>query len=279
MGYRIAATPLLPVLYVQGRRLHRTVPRLPEPPGARVGDSTTDLARARAPRAGADGVDGVDDVDGVAATTPGTLRLLVLGDSAAAGVGAASQDEALLGRLVAALGSHGPVAWRLVARTGATAAGTRRHLAAHPPAPGETYDVAVVSLGLNDVIAGRPAAAVLDDLQAILDTLARDWGVRHAVLTGMPPVGRVPALPQPLRWYLGGRARAMNAALDAWAAGRPDREVLHLEATLGALDAAAMATDGFHPGPPLYAAWGRAAAARVRAWHGAHGAARRSPGA
>ena len=268
MGYRLAATPLLPVLYVQGRRLRRTVPRLPEPPGARVGDSTTELARAT-PR------DGAERGDGGAAMARDPLRLLVLGDSAAAGVGAASQDEALLGRLVAALGSHGPVAWRLVARTGATAAGTRRHLAAHPPAPGETYDVAVVSLGLNDVIAGRPAAAVLDDLQAILATLARDWGVRHAVLTGMPPVGRFPALPQPLRWYLGARARAMNAALDAWAAGRPDREVLHLEATLGALDAAAMATDGFHPGPALYAAWGRAAAARVRAWH----AAQATPGA
>ncbi len=202
------------------------------------------------------------------------MRLLVLGDSAAAGVGAASQDEALLGRLVGELAPSGPVAWRLVARTGATTAGTRRHLAAHPPAPGETYDVAVVSLGLNDVIAGRPAAAVLADLSAIADALERDWGVRHVVLTGLPPVDRFLAVPQPLRWYLGRRARALDAALGAWAAGRPRSaltcEVLRLDPTDAALGAggfaAAMAPDGFHPGPTLYAAWGRAAAARVRAW-------------
>jgi lysophospholipase L1-like esterase len=247
MGYRLAAAPLLPVLLVQGRRARRVVPRLPEPPGARAG-----------------GPGGSDAGGAPAASPPPALRLLVLGDSAAAGVGAASQDEALLGQLVAALAPAGPVAWRLVARTGATAAGTRRHLAALAPAP---CDVAVVSLGLNDVVAGRATAAVLADLGAILDTLQRGWGVRHVVLSGMPPIGRFPALPNPLRWYLGRRARALDAALGAWAAGRPGCEVLRLDFPATAAElAAGMAPDGFHPGPTMYAAWGRAAAERVRAW-------------
>jgi lysophospholipase L1-like esterase len=243
MGYLVAAAPLLPLLYVQGRRARRDTLRLPEPPGARVGGPADE-------RAG--------------------LRLLVLGDSAAAGVGAPSQDEALLGQLVAALAPAGPVAWRLVARTGATAAGTRQHLAALPPEP---CDVAVVSLGLNDVVAGRGTAATIADLDAIVDTLQRGWNARHVVLSSMPPIGRFPALPQPLRWYLGRRARALDAALRAWVTGRPGCELLPLDF---AFDPSEMAADGFHPGPAMYASWGRAVAARVRAWQDARGA--RVPG-
>jgi len=254
MGYRLAAAPLLPLLHVQGRRLNRVLPRLPEPPGARVGGPSGETA-------GAD-IAGASTAGSAAAPPPEPLRLLVLGDSAAAGVGATSQDAALLGQLVAALAPASPVAWRLVARTGATAAGTRRHLAARPPEP---CDVAVVVLGLNDLVVGRGTAAVLADLEAIVDTLQRGWGARHVVLSGMPPVGRFPALPQPLRWYLGRRARALDAALGAWVAGRPGCEVLPLDL---AFDVAEMAADGFHPGPALYAAWGRAVAARVRAWQG-----------
>jgi lysophospholipase L1-like esterase len=246
MGYRLAAAPLLPLLYVQGRRVRRVTLRLPEPPGARVGGSADESA-------------GVHAAGPTAARPPQPLRLLVLGDSAAAGVGAASQDAALLGQIVAAL-APGPVAWRLVARTGATAAGTRRHLAARSPEP---CDVAVVSLGLNDVVAGRGSAAVLADLDAIVDTLQRGWGARHVVLSAMPPIGRFPALPQPLRWYLDRRARTLDAALGAWVAGRPGCELLPLDF---AFDASEMAADGFHPGPAMYAAWGRAVAARVRAW-------------
>src|SRR5689334_20066239 len=75
MGYRTASIALVPLLALQGRRVRRVTPRLPEPPGPRAG-----LAGDGPP-----------------------LRLLILGDSSAAGVGAPSQDEALSGRLVSEL--------------------------------------------------------------------------------------------------------------------------------------------------------------------------------
>jgi hypothetical protein len=139
----------------------------------------------------------------------------------------------------------------LVARTGATAAGTRRHLAARPPAPGEAYDVAVVSLGLNDVIAGRPAprcSTTAGDPRHARARLGRAARGAHRHAAGGP----LPGLPQPLRWYLGAagagdeRRRSTRGP-----AGRPEREVLHLEATLGALDAAAMATTASTPARAL----------------------------
>jgi lysophospholipase L1-like esterase len=212
MGTRVLAPLLLPVLYVQGRRVRRTLPRLPEPPGDRAGRRPAvephDAGRAA-----------------VQAATP-PLRLLVVGDSAAAGVGARSQDEALAGRLVDALAADGP---RRVAPCGSH----RRHRVRHPPPPrrppGEPFDVAVTSLGLNDVTAGRPPATALADLTALVDLLRSRFGVRHVVLSGLPPVGAFPSLPEPLRAYLGRRARALDAALAAWAATAPD--VDHLRST------------------------------------------------
>jgi lysophospholipase L1-like esterase len=239
MGYQIAGPALFPVLYAQGRLVRRRALRLPEPPGARSG-----MVAGEAPAG--------------AAVWATPLRLLVVGDSAAAGVGAASQAEALVGQVAAELARGGPVAWRLVARTGATAAGTRRHLTGLAAEP---CDVAVTSLGLNDVTAGRPVGDALADVAAVVALLRDRFGARHVVVSGVPPLGRFPAVPQPLRWYLGRRAAALDAAVAAWAAGRPGVEHLPLDLA----DVSQMAADGFHPGPAAYAEWGRTVAGRVRA--------------
>jgi len=69
-----------------------------------------------------------------------------------------------------------------------------------------------------------------------------------------------PALPQPLRWYLGARARELDRALADCLPGGNGIEHLPFE---GDVDAARMASDGFHPGPPVYDAWGEAAARRI----------------
>ncbi len=73
---------------------------------------------------------------------------------------------------------------------------------------------------------------------------------------------RFPLLPEPLRRVMGGDARRHDAALARWAATR--RDVSH-PAFVVELDAAGMASDGFHPGEPVYRACGEALAAHVAA--------------
>jgi len=234
MGYQTASAALAPVFALQSRRVQRVTPRLPEPPG---------------PRTGCEGV-GPE------------LRLLLLGDSAAAGVGAASQDQALSGRLVGELAATFRVSWTLVARTGATAARTARHLARWPAAGFGVFDVAVLSLGLNDVLGRRPLARWLEDVGALAAVLRSRFAVRHLLFSGLPPVHLFPAFPQPLRWYLGATARRFDRALARWAAGQPDCEhvPLPLESTAGML-----APDGLHPGPRAYQRWSAELAPRIRA--------------
>jgi lysophospholipase L1-like esterase len=228
--HQIAAALLAPILVVQGRRVRRTVPRLPEPPG---------------PRGGTTG-------------SGPPLRLLITGDSAAAGVGAEHQSAALSGQLTARLGRHHRVTWRLEARTGWTTGATLRHLRDLPDRP---FDVVVTSLGVNDLTAGARRRPWLAQQRALLALCRERFATRHFVVAGLPPVGRFPALPQPLRWVLGRRADAFTRGLELLVDDEADADLADLRFEL---DGSAMAEDGFHPGPPVYARWAGRATQLIR---------------
>lgn len=222
MRHALATLALGPLLLAQGRHVRRTVPLLPEPVGKREGE------RGAGP----------------------VLRLLITGDSAAAGVGAATQDEALSGHLVSGLATSFRVRWKLLAFTGATTADLIDRLQREPAAE---FDVVVTSLGVNDVTGRRS----LDDWrrqQGQLVALLREkFAARDILLSGLPPMHRFPALPQPLRWYVGSRARDFDRALSRFARGRPGCEFVALDYAM--MDLEAMAADGFHPGPAVYRRW------------------------
>ena len=219
-----------PALLLQGLWVRMRTPRLPEADGPRRGQT------GAGPR----------------------LRLLVLGDSSAAGVGVASQSEALLGQLTRALGRHYTVAYRLEARTGATTADALDTLARQDMAPS---DVVVTALGVNDLTAGREISAWLADQKRLIDGLHARLKPRVILISGLPPVHLFPALPQPLRWYLGNGAQTYNKALEALAEANG---ALFLPLDFS-LDISQMATDGFHPGRGVYREWGRRAAAGIHA--------------
>jgi lysophospholipase L1-like esterase len=219
---------LAPLLVAQALATRRRAPVLPEADGEREGSVG---------RAGA-----------------ATLRLLVAGDSSAAGVGVARQEQAVVGHLARALSraTGRPVAWALRARTGLTTRGVHALLLETPPV---AADVAVVISGVNDVIDQVPTRRAVRERAALADWLLGTAGVRHVVFAPLPPMHRFPLLPEPLRRVLGGDARRHDAALARWAATRSD--VSHAAFALE-LDAAGMASDGFHPGEPVYRACGEA---------------------
>lgn len=221
---------LAPLLLLQGLAARRRALLLPEPPGER---------------------------SGIVGAGP-ALRLLVVGDSAAAGVGAAHQREALLGQTVALLQDQYSVAWQLEAHSGATTGSTLRYL---KKLPRRQFDVATTSLGVNDITSGERLGNWLAQQAALRSLLRTRFGVRHIIVAGMPPVHLFPALPQPLRWHLGLRAREFDRALLAAVADDPDCSFIALPATGEITD---MASDGFHPGPDIYARWAQVLVRRVR---------------
>jgi lysophospholipase L1-like esterase len=230
MRHALATVLLGPLLLLQGRHVRRVTPTLPEPPG---------------------------DRRGITGTGP-ELRLLILGDSAAAGVGASHQSEALLGQLVSALTQDFCVHWTLHACTGHTTQQALEHLAQLPPQP---FDMVVTSVGVNDATAGTGTRRWQQHMTELLHMLETRHEAGHILVSGLPPMHRFPALPQPLRWYMGLRAAALNRALQELLAGNPRRRLVQVEFSG---DAGLMASDGFHPGPGAYAEWGRVVADTVQ---------------
>ncbi|VVP66281.1 hypothetical protein PS918_00336 [Pseudomonas fluorescens] len=228
----LAKLMLGPVLLMQGLYTRKVTPKLPEAPGER------------------EGLAGHGE----------TLRLLILGDSAAAGVGASTQAQALSGQLVSRLARAYQVGWKLWARSGLDSQSLLDLLDQHPPEP---FEVALLSIGVNDVTGSLSATQWIARQQQLMEVLVERFAVKLIVLSPLPPMHLFPALPQPLRWYLGNRAARFNAQL-AILAQRTDR--CTLLATRLAPVAGSMARDNFHPGPAIYSLWADEAA-RVIARH------------
>lgn len=219
---------LAPLLLAQALVTRRRAPVLPEPDGARQGQVGMGHA----------------------------LRLLIVGDSSAAGVGVRTQEEALAGHLSRTLAQRSGrcVHWQLAAKSGITTAQALELLQQSPPAPAE---IAVAVLGVNDVIDQVPSHRAMQQRAALADWLHGHAGVRHVVFAPLPPVHRFPLLPQPLRHVMGRDALRHDAAVARWAATRED--VSHVPIDYG-LGPEHMAEDGFHPGEPVYRACGEALA-------------------
>ncbi|MDX8347243.1 SGNH/GDSL hydrolase family protein [Cognatiyoonia sp. IB215446] len=224
-----ARTVLMPVLLLQAVYLRMTVLRLPEPDGAREGK--------------------------VGQGPP--LRLTILGDSSAAGVGVADQQDALLGQVNHRLAPHFTTDYRLIAATGSRTGDVLGWL---QDMQALDADVAVIALGVNDVTKGVSLRRWLRQQSALLDRLVHDFGVKYVVVSGLPPMHDFPLLPQPLRWVLGRQAARFDKALHEMVAERRDATSITIDMRLNREN---MSEDGFHPGPVVYSAWADAVAAQI----------------
>ncbi len=253
-----------PLLAWQAVRTRRRVPRLPEAEGPRSGT--------------------------VGRGAP--LRLLVAGDSSAAGVGVRHQDEALAAPLARELAARTGrrVQWQLLARSGLNTAQTLEMLRLQCA----RADVAVVVTGVNDVVEQVPSQRAVRQREAMATWLRHHGGVRHVAFLPLPPMHAFEGLPQPLRAIAGSDARRHDRALRQWA-GDPHAAVSVVPVTFP-LRPGMMAEDGFHPGAGAYrviveavaghlaacldtqpAGHGRAARAVSRPGSAADGLRRRSP--
>lgn len=185
---------------------------------------------------------------------PDPLRLLVLGDSTAAGVGAATQHEALPGRLADELHDRTGrgVRWRAVGENGATAHDIiERYL---EEAHAQPADLLFLTVGANDAMGMRGAKEFVRDVRRILDAFdARNPGA-FVLMSSLPVFGRFSLLPQPLRTALYRHSLALEGAARALVATRPNAL---MSADPPPYGDDFWASDLFHPGPSGYRDWAR----------------------
>ena len=220
--------PCLPLVIPQALHLRRHATRWPDATG---------------PRSGCVGVSGTASRE--------ALRLLALGDSPFAGVAIERIEATMPVRLARLVGDAcgRAVAWRIVARSGATVRAVLTELWPRVTTP--PFDLILVSVGVNDVTGLTRRRAFASDLTRLLRGLGTTSPDALVVLLGVPPMQAFPLLPQPLRAWLGGRSQALDrvgreCAVRAGALHLPFETVPSPEL---------FAADGFHPSPEGNALW------------------------
>ncbi len=224
----------MPLLLPQALWVKRTALRLPD---------------AAQPWQGCEQPEGVSNVE--------PLRLLLVGESTVAGVGVASQAEALAGQLARQLAqaTGRTIEWRACGRNGARAAECRSELL--PAVAGQSWDLVVLVLGVNDTTHLTPRWRWRTEVCALITALGASGA--QVLVSAVPPLGQFRALPQPLRAWFGLRAGLLDADLRRLAA--------HSGAGYCTLDipfqAHYLARDGYHPSAEGYRLW---AGGIVRQW-------------
>lgn len=187
------------------------------------------------------------------------LRLTLLGDAVALGVGVDTVEESIGGQLAGLLA--GDTGARRVELSSVAVAGSRSADLSTQVARalvGTRPDVAVILVGAGDATGLRPPGEAAAELRAAVRRL-RDAGVEVVVGT-CPDLGACRAFAPPLRQLVGwlGRRIARAQAAAAHVAGG---DVVDLAAETGPVfraDAGALCFDGFHPSADGYRVWAHA---------------------
>jgi lysophospholipase L1-like esterase len=224
----LVLTPaLLPVLLLQGYWVKKRTPRLPDAAGS---------------------------LEGTVAGPGEALRLISLGESTVAGIGARTHETGLTGQLALALKqrTNRSVDWTVVARSGINARKCRVELV--PKLAGRRADVVLIALGVNDAIEFHTARRWASDIESLIESVRLEVGDALVLLAGVPPLDCFPALPNPLGFVLGARSASLARASEKLAK-RMER-VVHVpfEIEKERCDDLFCA-DGFHPSELGYTMW------------------------
>ena len=223
LGYLIIGV-FFPLLWFQGMRLKREVQRLPTP-----GDCPFGICKGK-------------DKE---------FNILGLGESPTAGVGIARHAFTLTGltavRLNKLLGCT--VNWNILAESGLSMKNLIKLIREHSD---ENADLVLISMGGNDVFQLTPPLIWKNNINTCVKLLFQNYKKPLILFSPVPPVGRFPVIPNPLKIAFGfwefllqaSLAQAINSMDNAYLLDErfPDGKEYYLE-------------DGIHPSPLAYDPW------------------------
>jgi lysophospholipase L1-like esterase len=195
-----------------------------------------------------------------------TIRLLVVGDSSAVGVGVGRHDHALAAQIAEQYSRRTPciVIWSVIGKSGATVDDLRA-LLAEQPAHLLVADVVLIAVGVNDVLRLRSPLRWRRSLQSLITSLQVMTQCQALLLSPIPPLWKFASLPVPLRYLLGAQALALDFTarqLVKQLSSAPQRCIRHLRIPL--LDPVTMlCEDRFHPSSSGYREWASYVAAAM----------------
>lgn len=188
------------------------------------------------------------------------VRMLAIGDSIIAGVGARHLSRALVGQTAAALADtlNCRVSWQAIGTSGYNSEKILKRLV--PQLPQGEFDYMIVSVGVNDITGLRSLSSWRRNLRQLLIELSVHSPGAVIAVAGIPPLGGFPLLPQPLRAASGMRGHTFDLA------GREVvssfQHAVHVPVEFEPRPEN-FAADGFHPSEEGYRDFGRSMAMRL----------------
>ena len=190
------------------------------------------------------------------------IRLLAIGDSIVAGVGATELSKALVGQTASALAAslNSCVSWQALGVSGYKAANILEQLV--PKLPDITADYIIVSVGVNDITGLTTLRKWRRNVSLLLNRLQTHSPDAVIAVAGMPPMHGFPLLPQPLRATFGMRSRSFDEVVRSLVDSIPSTVHVSLEFEP---DPQEFAPDGYHPSEESYVRFGQYMAAGLLA--------------
>jgi lysophospholipase L1-like esterase len=188
------------------------------------------------------------------------IRLLAIGDSIIAGVGASDLSRALVGQTATALAnaSNSKVSWRALGQSGYDLNKILQQLV--PQLPAVSFDYVIVSVGVNDITGLTSIRSWRRNLATLLYKLQAHSPNALIAVAGMPPMHAFPLLPQPMRAAFGMRARVFDEVAKA-VIGKQQGS-LHIPLDFEP-HPSRFAADGYHPSEESYVEFGRQLAGKL----------------
>jgi len=192
---------------------------------------------------------------GSAGEGSGTAKLLVIGESTVAGLGARTHEYALAGRFAEQLAERisERVDWHVIGKNGVTARRTIDELL--PLMPNETFDYILVGLGGNDVMRLSSPRKWRRDMLELLGILRERNPEAVIFISNCPMIVYSPIMPEPIKSILWNLSRMHNENILEFTRDL-DRVFYYPQPADVTLEG--FFADGIHPSEQGYADWSAA---------------------
>lgn len=178
-------------------------------------------------------------------------RVLIIGDSSVASIGASDLEEGLAVQMAERLSQrlNRPIALHISGNSSATSGDLRDHVV--PNLPYDAFDLVFVVIGMNDAKNLHTAKQFINGFGGLIYALKARFPSAFLAHWPISPMTIFPVLPQPLKFALTKRSDILDALAGCMCAGRG---VERFERRMD-FPQSGFAGDGFHVNAYGYALW------------------------
>jgi len=234
----VVSFPLLPILYFQGKKILKKVPKLPE---------------ARNPKGY------------IKTASEKTLKILAIGESTLAGVGVDFHENGFIGALAKEISkkTNSSILWHVYAKSGYTAKMIRKIII--PKIEETNADIIVIGLGGNDAFKLNSPEIWMLNINLLIKDLKRKFPKTPIYFANMPPIKEFPAFTFLIRFVIGNLVEILGKKLHRKVRTKKNvhfnNEIIKVETWKKRYnvngDISTFFSDGVHPSKLTYQIWGK----------------------